>query len=104
VTGADEQEPSLSATKRLKTHLTGRADDSIGDGSIATSAARLEAHWRGRFWSTAGVDPSKIARRAGHSSVSFTYDLYGHLFPEVDDGAAAKLDAIRTGLASVVHG
>jgi integrase len=43
----------------------------------------------------AGVDPSEIARRAGHSSVSFTYDRYGHLFPEVDSGAAAKLDAIR---------
>jgi hypothetical protein len=36
--------------------------------------------------------------------VSFTYD-YGHLFPEVDGGAAAKLDAIRTnGLASVARG
>jgi len=45
----------------------------------------------------AGVDPSEIARRAGHSSVSFTYDRYGHLFPEVDEWAAAKLDAIRTG-------
>jgi integrase len=45
----------------------------------------------------AGVDPSEIARRAGHSSVAFTYDRYGHLFPEVDEWAAAKLDAIRTG-------
>jgi len=44
----------------------------------------------------AGVDPSEIARRAGHSSASFTYDRYGHLFPEVDHAAAAKLDAIRT--------
>ena len=44
-----------------------------------------------------GVDPSEIARRAGHSSVSFTYDRDGHLFPEVDEWAAAKLDAIRTG-------
>jgi len=32
----------------------------------------------------------------GHSSVSFTYDRYGHLFPEVDSGAAAKLDVVRT--------
>jgi integrase len=45
----------------------------------------------------AGVDPSEIARRAGHSSVAFTYDRYGHLFPEVDSGAAVKLDAIRAG-------
>jgi hypothetical protein len=27
----------------------------------------------------------------------FTYDRDGHLFPEVDEWAAAKLDAIRTG-------
>ncbi|MGH9291870.1 MAG: tyrosine-type recombinase/integrase [Acidimicrobiales bacterium] len=45
----------------------------------------------------AGVDPSEIARRAGHTSVSFTYDRYGHLFPEIDHAAAAKLDAIRSG-------
>lgn len=38
----------------------------------------------------------EIARRGGHSSVSFTYDRYGQLFPEVDSGAAARLDAVRT--------
>ena len=27
--------------------------------------------------------------------VAFTYDHYGHLFPETDRGAAAKLEAIR---------
>jgi hypothetical protein len=27
----------------------------------------------------------------------FTYDHYGHLFPETDRDAAAKLDAIRAG-------
>jgi len=43
----------------------------------------------------AGVDPSEIARREGHNSVAFTYDRYGHLFPEIDKLAAAKLDRIR---------
>ncbi len=43
-----------------------------------------------------GVDPSEIAcRGAGHSSVAFTYDRYGHLFFEVDVGAAAKFEALR---------
>jgi hypothetical protein len=32
----------------------------------------------------------------GQTSVAFTYDHYGHLFPETDRNAAAKLDAIRT--------
>ncbi|MGO8722970.1 MAG: hypothetical protein ACLQRM_09590 [Acidimicrobiales bacterium] len=53
------------------------------------------------LFAAAGVDPSEIARRAGHSSVAFTFDRYGHLFPEADTGAAAKLDAIRTAPASV---
>jgi integrase len=43
----------------------------------------------------AGVDPSEISRRAGHSSVAFTYDRYGHLFPEVDKQAAEKLERVR---------
>jgi len=38
----------------------------------------------------------EIARRAGHASVAFTFDRYGHLFPEADTTAAAKLDAIRS--------
>jgi integrase len=44
--------------------------------------------WRSCTWGPAvaatGVDPLEIARRAGHSSVSFTYVRYGHLFPEID--------------------
>jgi integrase len=44
----------------------------------------------------ARADPMEIARHAGHSSVAFTYDRYGHLFPEADTMAAAKLEAIRS--------
>jgi hypothetical protein len=40
----------------------------------------------------------------GHTSVSFTYDRYGHLFPEVDHAAAAKLDAVRTHGLGIVGG
>ncbi len=46
----------------------------------------------------AGVDLMEIARRAGHSSVAFTYDRYGHLFPEANTRAAQKLELIRGGL------
>jgi len=44
----------------------------------------------------AGVDPMEIARRAGHSSVAFTLDRYGHLFPEADTTAASKLERMRS--------
>jgi integrase len=47
------------------------------------------------YLAAAGVDPSEIARRAGHASVAFTYDRYGHLLPEMDKAAAAKLDQLR---------
>lgn len=43
----------------------------------------------------AGADPKEVSRRAGHSSVAFTYDRYGHLFPEADRTAAIRLDALR---------
>lgn len=49
----------------------------------------------------AGVDPMEIAQRAGHSSVAFTYERYGHLFPEADTMAAAKLDLVRSGTRGV---
>ncbi len=52
----------------------------------------------------AGVDPSEISRRAGHSSVAFTYDRYGHLFPEVDKAAGAKLDGLRAHAISTGSG
>jgi hypothetical protein len=29
-----------------------------------------------------------------HSSVAFTYDRYGHLFPEADERSRARLDAV----------
>ena len=47
------------------------------------------------FLAAAEVDPSEIARRAGHASVAFTYDHYGHVLPEVDKQAAAKLERPR---------
>jgi integrase len=47
------------------------------------------------FLAAAGVGVSEIARRAGHSSVAFTYDHYGHLLPEVDKAAATELDQLR---------
>jgi hypothetical protein len=46
----------------------------------------------------------EIARPAGHSSIAFTYDHYGHVFPEAVTGSAAQLNAIRTAPASAEEG
>jgi len=34
------------------------------------------------LWIAAGTGPKEVATRAGHTSVSFTLDRYGHLYPE----------------------
>jgi integrase len=36
------------------------------------------------LWIAAGANPKEVAARAGHASVCFTLDRYGHLYPEVD--------------------
>jgi integrase len=45
---------------------------------------------------SAGVDPKEISRRVGHAAVAFTLDRYGHLLPEVDKQAGAKLEVLRS--------
>jgi len=41
-----------------------------------------------------GGDARKASIRAGHSSVAFTLDRYGHLFEDDDAPDMAKLDAL----------
>jgi integrase len=43
-----------------------------------------------------GLPPKVIQERLGHSSITMTYDRYGHLFPRGDDAAA--LDAAEGAL------
>jgi integrase len=46
------------------------------------------------LWIAAGASPKEIAARAGHTSVSFVLDRYGHLFPEADTALRVRLDAL----------
>ena len=46
------------------------------------------------LWIAAGASPKEVAARAGHTSVSFVLDRYGHLFPEADTALRARLDAM----------
>jgi len=34
-----------------------------------------------------GLPPKIVQQRMGHSSITMTMDVYGHLFPIEDDGA-----------------
>jgi integrase len=46
------------------------------------------------LWIAAGASPKEVAARAGHTSVSFVLDRYGHLFPEADTALRARLDSL----------
>ncbi len=45
------------------------------------------------LWIAAGATPKEVAERAGHTSVTFTLDRYGHLFPEADTTLRDRLEA-----------
>ncbi len=64
----------------------------------ATEAAGLAGlrvhdlrHTAVSLWIEAGADVKRVAGRAGHSSVAFTLDRYGHLYPDADAALADRL-------------
>jgi integrase len=68
----------------------------------ATEAAGLAGlrihdlrHTAVALWIAAGASPKEVAVRAGHTSVSFTLDRYGHLYPEADTALRDRLDALH---------
>jgi integrase len=44
------------------------------------------------LWVAAGANVKEVSMRAGHSSVAFTLDRYGHLYQDQDDAIADRLD------------
>jgi integrase len=57
------------------------------------------------LWIAAGANPKEVSVRAGHTSVAFTLDRYGHLFPGHDDELRDRLDAMHAqGLQAVPGG
>jgi integrase len=49
-----------------------------------------------------GLPIKAVQERLGHSSIQMTGDVYGHLFPALDDGAElAQAERALIGLASV---
>ena len=46
------------------------------------------------MWVDLGRNPKEVSKAAGHSSVAFTLDRYGHLYEPDHDGLADELDAL----------
>ena len=49
-------------------------------------------HAYASFMIAAGVNPKALSTFMGHSSITVTFDLYGHLMPGTEAEAAALLD------------
>jgi Phage integrase, N-terminal SAM-like domain len=56
---------------------------------------RRPAAYGGGAVIAAGANPKEVAARAGHTSVSFTLDRYGHLYPDADTALRDRLDALH---------
>lgn len=52
-------------------------------------------HTFAAFCIASSADPYAVMRRMGHSSITVTYDTYGHLFPERDAEITASLEELR---------
>jgi integrase len=68
----------------------------------ATKAAGLDGlrihdlrHTAVALWIAAGASPKEVAALAGHTSVSFTLDRYGHLYPDSYATLRDRLDALH---------
>jgi integrase len=69
----------------------------------ATKAAALDGlrihdlrHTAVALWIAAGASPKEVAALAGHTSVSFTLDRYGHLYPDSYATLRDRLDALHS--------
>ena len=60
-------------------------------------------HTYAAFCIASTADPYAVMRRMGHSSITVTYDTYGHLFPERDAEITANLESLRRAGADSVR-
>ena len=50
-----------------------------------------------------GVSPIIVAKRLGHSKISMTLDVYGHLIPEMQNKATELIDELITPIPIELH-
>jgi len=88
VFGDGTDEPFVA--ERLYRH----ADRTWRDAGISERLRLHQArHTYASFMIAAGVNPKALSTFMGHSSITVTFDLYGHLMPGTEAEGAALLDA-----------
>jgi hypothetical protein len=71
---------------RVTDHVGDRLDLDLLDLSRPIDPATLPLR--------TGANPKEVSIRAGHSSVAFTLDRYGHLYEDAEDEIPERLDAL----------
>jgi integrase len=66
----------------------------VAEANLAALRIHDLRHTTVALWIAAGASPKEVAQRAGHTSVSFVLDRYGHLVPEADTTLRARLDEL----------
>jgi integrase len=70
-----------------------RADKAWGKAGLGRLRFHQARHTYASFMIAAGINAKALSAFMGHSSIKVTFDLYGHLMPGTEAGAAALLDS-----------
>jgi integrase len=70
-----------------------RARKAWEDHGIVPASLHVFRHTYGTLMIAAGESPKAVQTYMGHSSITITFDRYGHLFPAAEDASAAALQA-----------
>ena len=83
---------------QIKAGITGKRDGR----TVAKYGLHALRHACASLWIEEGHNPKQIQKLMGHSSITTTYDIYGHLFAdaEADQRAAASVQARLLGKGS----
>ena len=69
------------------------------DEAVSKYSAHKFRHAAGSLWIDRGLNPKRVQTLVGHGSIQVTFDTYGHLFEQAEQGAA-DADAIEQALFS----
>jgi integrase len=79
--------------------VTDRAKRAWAEAKLQPIGLHEARHSAASLFIAADVTPKQISTWLGHSSITITFDRYGHLFPNANEEGVAKVDAYlaRTG-------
>jgi integrase len=89
--------PELLGQLRISNFRRNIWRPAVADANLACLRIRGFRHTAVALWIAARASPKEVAARAGHTSMSFVLDRYGHLFPEADTALQARLDGLFRG-------